>query len=184
VLSTRALGVGICLGLSTLTGCATVPWPPPPGSCIQAFRGHGKGSQWRYTLQGTLVGRESVEDLVGATPEGRALVLRARRRSTTGLTLVLSGMFTLGGMAITVAVVGQPIYLPLLVPALATVVAGTTLSLLGDEPFRRAILDFDARVARDGTCPRPPDPPPPPPRRVVPDEEVLHPRYGPPPLGP
>ncbi len=186
MLRSRALGAGICLGLSTLTGCA--PWPPPRGACIEAFRNHSKSRPWRYEIQGTTVSRAYVEELAGDTPEGRALVTNSRRYETAGFAMTITGAATTVGSEMTIALSGNPFAGLLLVPAIGTLVAGVTLALARDEPFRRAVLAYDARVARDGTCPRPPAPPRPPPPatppRAVPDEEVLHPPYGPPPLGP
>jgi hypothetical protein len=174
------------LGLLALSGCATVAWPPPPGSCIWAHIGRGKGAPWVYELDGARVSREHVEKLVGDTPEGRELVRRSHGRDAVGLPLVFAGLPTLYAPLFAAGFTSKPVYALLGLPGLAMLVTGVVLAVTEEIPLRRAIVDFNARVARDHACPMAPAwllPRPAAPPRVVPVEEVLHPRYGPPPFG-
>jgi len=136
--------------LLALSGCAPlVPWPPVPGSCIEASLGKGGRPDWRYEIADRRASRADVERMLQASPGGWDAVVWSQRLNTISF-LESAG---LGGTSVTVAV-------------------------RRDEPFRRAVLEYNARAAREATCPRPP-------RRAVTvtDQEVLRPRWGPPPLG-
>jgi hypothetical protein len=182
----RTAPAALGLALLVLSGCATAGWPPPPGSCIAAHAGRGKGARWVYELDGARISREHVERLVGDTPEGRELVRRSRGRDAVGFPLLLAGFPTTYAPVVAAGVTGKPVYALLGLPGLAMLITGVVLAITADEPLQRAVVDFNARAARDHACPMAPAwllPRPAAAPRVVPVEEVLHPQYGPPPFG-
>jgi hypothetical protein len=153
VLSRTAPAAALGLGLLALSGCATVAWPPPPGSCIEAQRGRGKGATWVYEIQGTRIDRAHVESLVGTTPEAKALVRSFHARDTAAFAMVITGLPTTLVPVIVASETSKPLYALLALPGLATLIAGVVMAITADEPLRRAVVDFNTGAARTGSCP-------------------------------
>lgn len=127
-------------------------------------------------------------------PHGDAALPTALRRGEVGVVLALSGV-PAAQLSIALPVfLLSPLPLAFTLPGAVPLFIGVGFALAAEERLHRAVNAYNARVARDGSCPQRPAPPPPPPPwpgpshrsppRVAEPEDPLHPRYGPPPLPP
>ena len=142
-----------------LTACAsTVPWPPQDGSCVEAYKRPGRRRPWHYWINGNSATHDEVERTVYDTPSLRAKVRRNEVASIAGPTLVFTGeLGAVSGIAVA-AVRREPLFSLISVAGVAAAVAGVILLMTNEDPFRGAVVAFNARARRRGFCndrPRP-----------------------------
>ncbi len=172
MLPRRAIQAVICLGLVMQSACAaSIPWPPKPGSCIEASVGRGRGAKWRYRWNGQRVSRAEVERIVGVTPEARAAFDRSRAFSIAGPVLLVGGQASLITGAVTSGIKGHPAFALIILAWPALFVSGMYMVLHQDDAFELAVLQYNEQMLKAGLCqpprqePRPPAESPSPPAR-------------------
>jgi hypothetical protein len=184
--SARTLQAALCAGALGLAGCATTRWPPPPGSCIEARHSGGKGGRWHYTVRGRERTRADIEQLVDDSPLAHRRVRSSAQLGIAGLVTTAAGTpFAVGGLS-SAGMVGRPELALISLVGVGLFAAGTTIIIVADDPFRRAVVAYNADAARSGKCQGPPEEwiPAPIPPLVVPGDRGELPRYNPPPLAP
>lgn len=144
----RLLRAVLALSPLLLVSCAAgVPWPPRPGSCIEARLGRPT----TYRLNHNPASRDEIERAVSSSsPARRAAVERSRTGDHVLVGLAVGG-FSMGAAGVfTAAVTEKPIFLLLstaIIPAFVTAVL-----LQPQEPFHRAVNDYNAEIDRTGGC--------------------------------
>jgi hypothetical protein len=165
--SLRALGVLACLLCSlTLTACAaTVPWPPPGGSCVEAYKRPGRHQVTRYWINDRPATYEEVARTVYDTPALRAKVHRGEVVAVAGPVLVGSGQVGWVSGMLAAAARGNPLFALIAIPGVAALVTGVILMSTTEDPFRGAVVAFNEEARRRGVCgdspwpaPRPAEP--------------------------
>ena len=168
--SRTALQALLGLVLLAQSACASsAPWPPPPGSCIEADLAPGRRTRWRYRLQGQSASRAEVERAVDVSPEVHAGLARGRRNDVAGTALIFGGAAIFPVTGVTVLATQRGLFGLMGLAYLPLAALGASLVATHEEPFHRAVAQYNARMARDGLCtpPKrelpPPHLPPPPP---------------------
>jgi hypothetical protein len=169
----RLLAALACLSALALTACAsTIPWPPPSGSCVEAYKPPGRRRATRYWIGGQPAEHTEVERTVYDTP---ALRTKARRAELVSvLSPILAGTGTASAIASipVTAATGKPGFALLAAPGLLAMVTGLVLGAIHEDPFRRAVVTFNDEARRKGRCVDGPQPRPPPPEPKEPLDPV------------
>lgn len=160
--ASRTLRLLLALALFACSGCAaTVPWPPPSGSCIEAHKPPGRRKAWRYWIDGRPATRDDVERIVYLTPELEAQARRYRRASVAFPIVAGSGIGTLFAGNLATIATGKLPLLAISATGLVVFVTGMLVTAGTPDPFQEAVNAFNASERRRYVCSRAPRPSPP-----------------------
>jgi len=137
----------------TLTACAAqVPWPPPSGSCIEAYRRPVRRAPTRYWIAGVPVTREEVEHVVYVTPALREKAHHDGVMVWVGSAMLVTGSTTeLAGFVAT-GVTGRLPLVGIIGAGLVTALAGFIVLVRRRDPFQEGVVAFNAEARRRGYC--------------------------------
>lgn len=157
----RVIVLGLGVAVLSQTACSSsIPWPPRPGSCIEASRGKGKGAKWHYRLDDQPVSRETIErTLSAASPRWRDGVVSGDALSIAGAGVIIGG--SLGYISSLAGALGtrRPQLLLLTVASVSMLIGGIVMIASAEKPFRTAIFEYNEAERQRGHCQRSEKPP-------------------------